>query len=81
MTGKGRAAIAGLSIWLVLLASRTEAYIDPGSGTLLLQLVISAVAGAVFMARRAIGRLLRVVSGRAGNATPDDASSNPTERF
>jgi hypothetical protein len=36
------------------------AYIDPGSGSILLQLLIGSVVGAGFFFREGIGRLFRV---------------------
>ena len=52
--------VAGL---LAALPVDAHAYIDPGSGSLMLQLALSGVAGAVFMARRAIGRAFRALGG------------------
>lgn len=58
------------------------AYIDPGSGLLLVQGLISAVIGGIFIARRAILSLLHKASVALGMRTeppkpaePPDASS------
>jgi hypothetical protein len=53
----------GLALSVVLIifgsANPAYAYIDPGSGTFLVQLIISALLGAVFFARQMILRLAR----------------------
>ena len=55
----GRPCISGKSqsggfLWSIL------AYIDPGSGTILLQLIIGSLIGAGLFFREGVGRLLRV---------------------
>lgn len=42
---------------LLLAAEPAHAYIDPGSGSFLLQMVLAAVVGAMFHARQAIARI------------------------
>lgn len=56
--------VAWLAGLLVLTASvPAYAYVDPGSGAMLWQLILAGTAGALLLARRALGRvvgLLRV---------------------
>lgn len=78
--GKARrwASVLVLGALLGLCPVSAFAYIDPGSGSLLLQIVMSAFFGALFMARGFIARgaatLRRWFGGRAGTppATPPD---------
>jgi hypothetical protein len=74
--GTSRAAVnlAVLAFLLAFLPADAQAYIDPGSGSLILQLVLSGIAGAAFMARRVIGRALRALG-----STPRIESSGPDE--
>jgi hypothetical protein len=52
------------------------AYIDPGSGSLIIQAVIATIVAVPFFFRQQIGRLVRGVrkGGGSGSATP------PTDR-
>ena len=52
------------------------AYIDPGSGSLIIQALIATVVAVPFFLRHHIGRLVRTVRG----AKAVDASSNSTDR-
>jgi hypothetical protein len=51
------------------------AYIDPGSGSLIIQAVIAAVIAVPFFLRNQIGRLVRSVRRDGG----DEPSSRPSE--
>ena len=59
-------------------------YIDPGSGSLLLQILISAVLGGWLFFRKQIAGAFRLLSGRRGPAAEardqdrDEASVRPT---
>ena len=57
-----------LVVLLAVLPSDAHAYIDPGSGALVVQLALSAFAGAVFMARRMIGRAWRAMGRKRGSS-------------
>jgi hypothetical protein len=60
-----------------LMPSEAYAYIDPGTGALLLQVLLAAFFGALFFARRLLGRLLSSgarLLGRCGLATRRSAS-------
>jgi hypothetical protein len=48
------------------------AYIDPGTGYLLLQLIIAAVLGSFIFARQQMGRLKRWVAGLVGKGPTKD---------
>jgi hypothetical protein len=52
------------------------AYIDPGSGSLIIQAVIATVVAIPFFLRHQIARLVRTVRGDK----PVDASTDPTDR-
>jgi hypothetical protein len=63
-------------------------YIDPGSGLLLVQGVISAVIGAIFVARRTLAQVLARVAVALGlrpapaaeaKADPDAAAADPAD--
>jgi hypothetical protein len=52
-------SLALLTGWCVLLAERpAEAYLDPGSGSMLLQVLLGGVAGVAVIAKLYWGRLL-----------------------
>jgi hypothetical protein len=53
---------------LTLLATDAAAYIDPGYGALLQQLVLSGVFGALFLARRTLIGIARRVARLCGGA-------------
>jgi hypothetical protein len=55
------------------------AYIDPGTGGVILQLAIAAVVGAGFYFRRAVKRLVNLLLGRSPekeNVPPSDKPGN-----
>lgn len=55
------------------------AYIDPGMGSMLLQFVIGSLVGAVFFCRRALFRVVAMLSGGSGDSSPSgDDKSNKT---
>lgn len=51
------------------------AYIDPGSGSLIIQAVIATAVAIPFFLRHQIARLVRTVRGNK----PIDVSTNPTD--
>lgn len=51
----------GFTLILVLSASSAFAYVDPGSGALVWQLAVSALLGGLFIARKALWRVLRLL--------------------
>jgi len=55
------------------------AYIDPMSGTVLLQLLIAAVVGAGLFFWRTFLRLLLLLTGRKAKSHEEDESKQPTE--
>ena len=54
------------------------AYIDPGSGSLIIQAVIATIVAVPFFFRQQIGRVVRAV--RRGNSESSDPVTPPTER-
>ena len=58
------------------------AYIDPGSGSLIIQAVIASVVAIPFFFRQQIGRVVRMMrrDGSAGDGTPPVAPTNPEPR-
>ncbi|MDR7400521.1 MAG: hypothetical protein QN144_14590 [Armatimonadota bacterium] len=57
--------VAWLAGSLVLTASvPAYGYVDPGSGTMLWQLVLAGTAGALLLARRALGRVVGLLRAR-----------------
>lgn len=63
-----------LSVLAVLATSvpdTAHAYIDPGSGSIALQMILAAIAGGVFYFREALGRFVGFFR-RRDNDTPDD---------
>ena len=64
---------------LALLPRNAHAYIDPGTGSLAWQLILSTVVGGTFYARRTIGHAWRALARRwrggtqGGARTPTDS--------
>ncbi len=54
------------------------AYIDPGSGSLIIQAVIATIVAVPFFFRQQIGRLVRTV--RRGEAGSRSDATPPTDR-
>ena len=67
-----------LAIWLLrITVFRTSAYIDPGSGSMLLQALLGGAAGAAVLARLfwyRIANVLGIGRGRSENSQDDDKS-------
>jgi len=65
-------AIAVFGIWLVFVcASPAYAYIDPGSGGMIVQLLLGGVAGLVVLARLYWHRFLKSVGLRKPDTSPE----------
>lgn len=65
-----------LGIALALEARPAQAYIDPGSGALVMQVVLSALFGTLFLARRTLRNILvrlGLTSASRGTAPPEQA--------
>ncbi len=57
------------------------AYLDPGSGSLLIQVIIATILAVPYFLRNQIGRALNIVRGRGkreagSDSVPGDASSS-----
>jgi hypothetical protein len=48
------------------------AYIDPGSGSMILQVIVAGVLAVPFLFRRTIGDLVRRIRGRRDKGTASD---------
>lgn len=66
------------ALWL-LWPTAAYGYIDPGSGLLLVQGLISAVVGGLFIGRRAIGDALSRVGRALGLRPPADSPVKPED--
>jgi len=55
---------------------RPAAYLDPGSGSYLLQLLVAAVLGAGLAVRMYWGRIKTIF----GRKNPDELTENPTDK-
>jgi hypothetical protein len=55
------------------------AYIDPGSGSLLIQALIAAIVAAPFVLRQQIGRLIRRLRGAEVGVSAPSADIDPSE--
>jgi hypothetical protein len=53
------------------------AYIDPGSGSLIIQALIATVVAIPFFFRHHIGRLVRSVRGEKPTSTPANGTDHP----
>ena len=51
------------------------AYIDPGSGSLLIQVIIASLLAVPYFLRTQIGRAINLVRGRGRQAQPDEATT------
>ena len=56
-----QAVLVGAVLLILATAGNAHAYIDPGSGSMLLQLLLGGVAGLVVLAKLYWQRLLRVL--------------------
>jgi hypothetical protein len=62
------------------LPTPAHAYVDPGSGALLLQILAAGVVGGLLTARRAIARAAQWALGKSGATKPSPDEAPPTER-
>lgn len=67
-----------LGIIVALWPSTVFAYIDPGSGSMLLQILMSAFFGALFMARKFVFRVMASAR-RAFSKAPESTKEGPDE--
>ena len=56
------------------------AYIDPGSGSMLIQVIIGAVLAVPFFLRTQLRRVYRAVRGREPRRQPDEGSEPATDK-
>ena len=59
------------SIVSVTQTFRPLAYLDPGSGSIILQLIIAAAAGVAYTLRVQIARFFRLISGKSKKGNTD----------
>jgi hypothetical protein len=74
------ARLSLLSVLVVLSVTDAQAYIDPGTGSMMLQMGLAAIAGAMFYFRQfrllVTGWFRRVVLRQADAPTPSNDSSS-----
>lgn len=71
--------VAALVLIALLMARPAEAYIDPGSGSMLVQLVTGGVAGGLVLARLYWKRLKEKVTGRSSTTTEAHSAAPETK--
>ncbi len=62
------AQIIDVGLLLLVLPATAHAYVDPGSGSLLVQLIASGIFGGSLLARRSLSGLIRRLFRREGKA-------------
>jgi hypothetical protein len=68
------------SPWEKLAVHHVFAYLDPGSGSLILQATIGTVAAVSYMLRRKLASIVNSVLGRNQNTDPATAEPNDPAR-
>lgn len=58
----------------LLLPSEAYAYLDPGTGSLLIQSILAGLAAAAYAVRTNWDRLTRIFKGSRGSSEPDQRS-------
>ena len=66
-------------IVMIVAETRVFAYTDPGSGTLILQMLIAAFVGLMFYIRRIISWVRRMTRGKAGSLPDAEAERSPSD--
>jgi hypothetical protein len=77
---RGGFGVALLGVpFLIASEQPLQAYIDPGTGSMVYQMVLTAVLGAGFIFRRTLASLLQLVRGRShdGQAAPHEHPDQP----
>ena len=74
-----RIAIIVLCLATVLPATPVHAYLDPGTGSMILQLLIGGVAGALIIIKLYWSRLKQIVKGSRKTTGNESAERSPTE--
>lgn len=69
--------VAGL---LLLPNTKGEFYLDPGSGSFILQVLIAAGAGAIYMLRTQLGNLFSFGSKKKTDTKPTPVKKTPTKK-
>ena len=67
-------ALAALCLGLTLIPRDAFAYIDPGSGSMAYQVVLTGILAGMFAVRRVLAWFMRRVASRSHRATPLDDS-------
>jgi len=68
------ASLALACVALMTICQSANAYIDPGSGSYLLQILFAGILGAAFMAKTAIANLKAAIVRRVSPHKGDDAA-------
>lgn len=66
--------------FLLLPHTKGEFYLDPGSGSFILQVLIAAGAGAIYMLRTQLGNLFRFGSRKKTAAKPAPVKKTPAKK-
>jgi hypothetical protein len=85
----GLAGCSSLSMLLLLQAADASAYIDPGYGALVQQVLLTGAFGALYLARKAIrrvaGRIARLFAGsgrpKEGERASEDAETRACQQI
>jgi len=64
--------------WLLVLAPRAEAYIDPSAGGMLVQLLLAGTAGVAVLGKLLWSRVKRVFGASDSDQRPPASSDPPT---
>jgi hypothetical protein len=67
------------ALCLMLIAADAKAYIDPGSGALIQQLILSGVFGVIFLARRNLAGLAGRLASLFGGTRDKDVVGQTTD--
>jgi hypothetical protein len=75
-------SVALATCWMIVLAPRAEAYIDPSAGGMLVQLLLAGTAGLAVLGKLMWSRIKRIL-GMSDSQTPADAgdSARPHDRI
>lgn len=71
--------LVALLVVLVLTPRDAHAYLDPGTGSFLLQMLIAGVVGALYYIRVSWARIKGYFGGTKATATPEPAAIPPVE--
>jgi hypothetical protein len=68
-----------LFILIILFPEKTYAYLDPGSGSYIFQILIAGVIGSLFFAKSILRKIINIVR-KPGNENPEENSGSQIPR-